>query len=158
IGSGGGLLANEDFERYQPAAVEPLAIDYRGYCVLTPPPPSGGLTSLQVLKVLEQFELSRLEPWGAEYFHLFAEAGKLCWQDRTRYFGDPDVATIPIDRLLSSQAAKQKAARIDKQRTERFAGSTPPSPPHTANIVVADADGNVVSITATQGYLYGSQV
>src|SRR5205814_9073456 len=81
VRAGGGILAEEDFERYQPAVVEPLAIDYRGVHVLTPPPPSGGLTSLQILKVLEQFELSGLEPWSAEYFHLFAEAAKQCWQD-----------------------------------------------------------------------------
>jgi gamma-glutamyltranspeptidase/glutathione hydrolase len=155
---GGGILAEEDFERYQPSIVEPLAIDYRGIRVLTSPPPSGGLTSLQILKVLEQFELSNLEPWGAEYFHLFAEAAKQCWQDRAAYFGDPDVRPVPIERLLSDETAREKAARIDKVSAQRFAGSTPPSPPHTANILVADSEGNVVSVTATQGYLYGSQV
>jgi gamma-glutamyltranspeptidase/glutathione hydrolase len=113
---------------------------------------------LQILKVLEQFELSNLEPWGAEYFHLFAEAAKLCWQDRMAYFGDPDVSPIPIERLLSDKVAREKASQIHKGSAQRFAGSTPPSPPHTANICVADTEGNVVSITATQGYLYGSQV
>jgi len=158
VRSGGGILSEEDLERYQPAVVEPLAIDYRGYRVLTPPPPSGGLTSLQILKILEQFELSNLEPWGAEYFHLFAEAAKQSWQDRATYFGDPDVRPIPIDWLLSEEAAREKAARIHKRSVVRFPGSTSPSPPHTANILVADADGNVVSVTATQGYLYGSTV
>ena len=158
VRAGGGILAEEDFERYQPAVVEPLVIDYRGIRVLTPPPPSGGLTSLQILKVLEQFELSNLEPWGAEYFHLFAEAAKQSWQDRAAYFGDPDVRPIPINRLLSDEAARDKAARIRKGNVLRFPEGTSPSPPHTANIVVADADGNVVSVTATQGYLYGSTV
>jgi len=156
--AGGGILAVEDFERYQPEIVEPLAIDYRGVRVLTPPPPSGGLTSLQILKVLEQFELSELDAWSAEYFHLFAEAAKQCWQDRIDYFGDPDVTSIPIDRLLSNETAREKAARIDRRRAAPSAGNSPPSPPHTANIVVADGEGNLVSVTATQGYLYGSQV
>ena len=79
-------------------------------------------------------------------------------EDRAAYFGDPDVCPIPIDRLLSEEAAREKAARIHKGSVVRFGGSTSPSPPHTANIVVADADGNVVSVTATQGYLYGSTV
>jgi gamma-glutamyltranspeptidase / glutathione hydrolase len=158
VRSGGGILAEEDFERYQPEVVEPLATDYRGNRVLTPPPPSGGLTSLQILKVLEQFELSNLEPWGAEYFHLFAEAAKQSWQDRAAYFGDPDISAIPIDRLLSDEAAREKAARIHQGKVLRFPVGTSPSPPHTANIVAADGDGNVVSVTATQGYLYGSTV
>jgi gamma-glutamyltranspeptidase / glutathione hydrolase len=158
VQAGGGILTCKDFERYEPELIEPLAIDYRGIRLLTPPPPSGGLTSFQVLKVLEHFELSQLNPWGADYFHLFAEATKQGWQDRVRYFGDPAVVAIPIDRLLSNEAAKEKAARIDSRRAQRFTGSTPPSPPHTANIVVADAAGNIVSVTATQGYLFGSQV
>jgi gamma-glutamyltranspeptidase/glutathione hydrolase len=116
------------------------------------------LTSLQILKVMEQFELSNLEPWGAEYFHLFAEAAKQSWHDRLAYFGDPNVTSIPIDRLLSEEAAREKAARIDKCSVVRFPGTTSPSPPHTANVVVADSEGNVVSVTATQGYLYGSTV
>jgi gamma-glutamyltranspeptidase / glutathione hydrolase len=158
VRDGGGILSVEDFERYEPLVVEPLATDYRGIRVVTPPPPSGGLTSLQILKVLEQFELANLDPWGAEYFHLFAEAAKQCWQDRVGYFGDPDVNPIPIDRLLSDEAARDKAARIKMGGVARFPGSVTPSPPHTANVVVADSQGNVVSVTATQGYLYGSTV
>jgi gamma-glutamyltranspeptidase/glutathione hydrolase len=131
----GGILTEEDFARYRPALVEPLAIDYRDYRVLTPPPPSGGLTSLQVLKTLEQFDLSRLQPWGAEYFHLFVEAAKPSWQDRAKYLADPDGTQIPIARLLSR-----------------------PNPEHTVNVVAADTAGNVVSITATHGQLYGSTV
>ncbi len=158
VQAGGGILADEDFERYQPAVIEPLAVSYRGLRVLTPPPPSGGLTTLQILKVLEQFELSKLEPWSAEYFHLFAEATKQCWQDRTHFFGDPDSRSIPIERLLSNEAAREKAGRIDPHRINQCAVSLPPSPQHTANVVVSDSDRNIASVTATQGYLYGSQV
>lgn len=154
----GGILAEEDFERYRPEVTEPLGIDYRGYRVLTPPPPSGGLTSLQVLKALEQFELSRLRPWGAEYFHLVAEAAKLAWQDRAKYLGDPDVTPIPVDRLLSEETARATAARIRRGGVVRADGGPPPSPPHTVNVLTADAAGNVVSMTATHGYLYGSAV
>jgi gamma-glutamyltranspeptidase/glutathione hydrolase len=158
VRTNGGVLSEPDFEQYHPTIVQPLAANYRGYRIVTPPPPSGGLTTLQILKILERFELSQLEPYGAEYFHLFAEATKLCWQDRHHYFGDPDATPIPIERLLSAEAAIEKAARIDWSRTQRFVGDPSPSPQHTANVVVADRDGNVVSVTATQGYLYGSQV
>ena len=77
----GGILAVDDFENYRPIIVEPLAIDYRGHRVLTSPQPSGGLTSLQILKTLEQFELPNLQSAPAAYFHLFAEAAKLAWRD-----------------------------------------------------------------------------
>lgn len=155
----GGILAEEDFTRYQAQVVEPLALDYRGYRVLTPPPPSGGLTSLQILNILEAFALSKLSPWGAEYFHLFAEATKLAWQDRAQSLGDPDVTPIPVDRLLSKETARAQAARIRGGEVLRADGSSQrPSPPHTANVLTADAAGNVVSLTATHGYLYGSAV
>jgi gamma-glutamyltranspeptidase / glutathione hydrolase len=155
----GGILTEEDFARYRPAVVEPLGIDYRGCRVLTPPPPSGGLTSLQILKTLEQFDLSKVKAWGAKYYHLVAEAAKLSWQDRARYLGDPDVTPIPVDRLLSAEAARAKAERIRLgERGRVSAPCLPPSPPHTVNILTADAAGNVVSVTATHGYLYGSAV
>src|SRR5947209_4708292 len=154
----GGILAEEDFERYRPAVVEPLAIEYRGHRVLTPPPPSGGLTSLQILKTLEQFDLSRLEPWGADYFHLVAEAARPAWQDRVQYLGDPDVAPAPVERLLSEETARARAARIRQDGIARTTTPLRPSPPHTVNVLTADAAGNVVSMTATLGYLFGSTV
>lgn len=143
----GGILTEDDFARYQPEIVEPLAVTYRGFRVLTAPPPSGGLTSLQILKTLEQFQVASLPPWGAEYFHLVAEAAKLAWQDRARYIGDPAVAPVPVERLLSDPAVIEKAELIRQGRIG-----------HTVNVVAADAAGNLASITATHGMLYGSTV
>jgi gamma-glutamyltranspeptidase/glutathione hydrolase len=154
----GGILAEEDFERYRAEVVEPLAIDYRGYRVLTPPLPSGGLTSLQILKTLESFRLAELEPWGAEYLHLFAEAAKLAWRDRARYFGDPDVTAVPVERLLAPETAAAAAAQIRRGGVVRASGTEETAPAHTANVLAADGAGNVVSLTATQGGLYGSGV
>jgi gamma-glutamyltranspeptidase/glutathione hydrolase len=160
----GGILGEDDFANYRPTLVEPLAIDYRKYRVLTPPPPSGGLTTLQILKTLEQFDLSAVKPWSADYFHLVAEAAKLSWQDRATSLGDPDVTPIPVNDLLSAEAAAEKARRIrGAQQGERGcvgvpACGSPPSSAHTVNIAAADAAGNVVSITATLGYLFGSAV
>ncbi len=157
----GGILAEEDFERYRPAVVAPLAIDYRGYRVLTPPPPSGGLTSLQILNTLEPFALAQLRPWGVEYFHVFTEAAKLVWRDRAAYLGDPDVTPVPVDRLLAKEEAAARAARIPRHGIVpgvRGGVSAPEGPPHTVNVLAADAAGNVVSLTATHGYLYGSAV
>lgn len=156
----GGILAEQDFAAYRPAVVEPLAIDYRGHRVLTPPPPSGGLTSLQILRTLERFDLSAIKPWGAEYFHLVAEAAKLAWRDRAASVGDPDVTPVPVDQLLSDETAARNAETIRRAGSARHRSSAPNvrGSPHTVNVVTADAAGNIVSLTATQGYLYGSSV
>lgn len=153
----GGILTENDFASYRPRYVDPLTITYRGNTVYTPPPPSGGLTTFQILKTLEHFDLSSVEPFSADYFHLFAEATKLCWQDRHATAGDPDFVNIPVAKLLSTEHAAAKAAQI---RTGSLAFSAPekPSGAHTANILVSDPDGNLVSVTATQGWLFGSTV
>jgi gamma-glutamyltranspeptidase/glutathione hydrolase len=158
VRAGGGCLAEEDFAAYRARLVEPLSIRYQGHQIHTPPPPSGGLTSLAILKTLESFELSELPPWGAEYFHLFAEASKLCWQERARYLGDPDFMPVPIRELLSDSAAARRADAIREGSVTDGAPHPFLGGPHTANVCTADSDGNVVSMTATQGYQFGSQV
>ncbi len=154
----GGILAEEDFERYRPEVVEPVGIDYRGDRVLTPPPPSGGWTSLQILKTLEQFDLSTRPPLGTEYFQLLADAVTLSWHERASHSGDPSVIPIPLDRLLSEESASARASRIRRGEVSRSNGKTAAEPSHTVNVVSADPAGNVVSMTATQGALYGSKV
>jgi gamma-glutamyltranspeptidase/glutathione hydrolase len=129
----GGILAEEDFAQCQAEVVMPLGIDYRGCRVLTPPPPSGGVTSLQILKSLEPLNIAGLPRFGAEYFHQFAEAAKRAWQYREKHLGDPDHMAIPAERLLAGAS-------------------------HTVNVLAADPTGNVVSLTATHGALYGSTV
>jgi gamma-glutamyltranspeptidase/glutathione hydrolase len=154
----GGILAEDDFAGYRPQVVPPLEIDYRGCRVVTPPPPSGGLTCLQILKTLEAFELAERPPWDAEYFHLFAEAAKQAWHDRDQYLGDPEWTPIPVGQLLSHETAQAAAERIRSRGVLRGGGGASPSPPHTVNILTADGAGNVVSMTATHGSLYGSAV
>jgi gamma-glutamyltranspeptidase/glutathione hydrolase len=153
----GGILSEEDFARYEPAMGEPVSINYRGHDLYTPPPPSGGVTSLQILKTLEQFDLANMKPWSAPYLHLVSEACKLCFADRRQVLGDPDFVKMPLAELLSSQSALQKAEELRREDIRRTTNPLQ-SGPHTSNVSVIDADGNVVSLTATQGYQYGSRV
>jgi gamma-glutamyltranspeptidase/glutathione hydrolase len=154
----GGILTEADFESYRPRLVEPLKIDYRGHALFTPPPPSGGVTMLQILKTLELFDLRTLDHWGAPYLHLVAEASKLCFAERHRVLGDPDFVKMPLDALLSKENAADRAAKI--RRDDIRAGVEPliDSNPHTSNVSVIDREGNVVSLTATQGFQFGSRV
>jgi gamma-glutamyltranspeptidase / glutathione hydrolase len=153
----GGALSEEDLRNYQARVEDPLRITYRGYELRTPRPPSGGITALSILKTLENFDLASLEPWGAEYFHLFAETAKLCWGERFTLVGDPDVVSVPMDDLLSDA---QGAARAEIVRADEVACFEPDPliEKHTANTVVVDRDCNAVSLTATHGGGFGAQV
>ena len=154
----GGILTDEDFARYEPQIVEPLRIDYRGHELFTPPPPSGGVTMLQILKTIEQFDVAAMEPWGAAYLHLVGEAAKWCWADRHRSLGDPDFVKLDLEELLSPQVAASRAADIRRHDLKSGVAAQIDSSPHTSNVSVIDREGNVVSMTATQGMQFGSYV
>jgi gamma-glutamyltranspeptidase/glutathione hydrolase len=154
----GGILTEDDFAACRPTFVDPLRVDYRGHELFTPPPPSGGVSMLQLLKLLEQFDVHAMQPWGAPYLHLVAEASKRVWTDRHRSLGDPDFVTMPIDELLSPQSAAAKAAELRKADLPHGGDATIDTGPHTSNVSVLDRDGNVVSLTATQGFQFGSRV
>jgi gamma-glutamyltranspeptidase/glutathione hydrolase len=156
VQQGGGTLAEQDFHDFSASIVEPLHIAYRGYELYTPPLPSGGLTSLSILKTLEQFDVGRLAPWGAEYVELFAGAANLGWEERYKYFGDPDFVDVPVDDLLSGERGRARA----KILRERFPTASRPAArsSSTVNIVVKDRDENLVSLTATHGEAFGSHV
>jgi gamma-glutamyltranspeptidase / glutathione hydrolase len=152
----GGVLSEEDFAQYQPTIEQPLHITYRGHDIYSPPPPSGAITSLQILKIVEQFNLASMQPDSAEYLHTLAEAIKFAWGDRDRYIGDPRFVDVPFDKLLSDAHAQDFADRIRQGGVANVTGKAD-SGKHTVNVVAADAEGNLVSLTATQGYLFGSQ-
>jgi gamma-glutamyltranspeptidase/glutathione hydrolase len=153
----GGILSEEDFQSYRPQIVESVQTSCRGFDFYTPPPPSGGITALGIIQTLECLSGSDLESWSAPYFHLLAEATKLGWVERNRYLGDPDFVDIPLEKLVSDATAEERAKRIGTGQIMR--GGRPLNPsPHTANVIAADAEGNLISITATQGWMYGSHL
>lgn len=153
----GGILTEEDFRSYRPQVVDPIYITCRGFDLYTPPPPSGGITSLGIVQTVEQFDLQGIEAWGGQYFHLLAEAAKICWQERHQYLGDPDFISGPVDRLISEQAAEGRAAQIRTGKLLR-GRQTANQSPHTSNVIAIDAEGSLVSLTATQGWMYGSHL
>jgi gamma-glutamyltranspeptidase / glutathione hydrolase len=155
---GGGLVTKEDLAAYRPKWRDPLRITYRGYTIYTMPPPGGGVTLAEILNVMEGY--ARLSPFGsAALMHLQAEAMRRAFIDRNRYLGDPDVVTIPLDRLLSKEYAARLRAGID------LAHATP-TPPLTArpegtettHYSVVDAEGNAVACTTTLNNDFGSAV
>jgi gamma-glutamyltranspeptidase / glutathione hydrolase len=152
--SNSGLLTVKDFADYHARWLEPLHTTYRDYDVYSAPPGSSGMTVLQTLNILEQFDLRAREHNSSEFVHLVAEALKLAFVDEDAFNTGKTYAKIPLDRLLSKAYAKQQAARIDLNRSNFYEPSKRPSAPsaafqHTTNHTVVDRDHNVVVITQT---------
>ena len=160
--AGGGLLTREDLRSYQAKRRAPLRGSYRGYDVLAAPPPtSGGVVLLQMLNVLEGFDLRAMGFGSADYVHHLAEAMRRAFADRARHLGDPDfVKDMPLGRLISREYAAGLRATI----SDRASGSSPSSfewaaeSPETTHVSVVDADRNVVALTTTLEDGYGSRI
>jgi gamma-glutamyltranspeptidase / glutathione hydrolase len=158
----GGILSEEDFRSYHPQFVGPVQIEVlhrAAKCpvqLYTPPPPSGGITSLEIIQTAYHFD-DEIEPWSGRYFHLLAETFKLCWLERHNLLGDPDFVGMELDELLSNERAKARAKRVQGNTPLHF-GQASGGASHTANVIAADSGGNLISLTATQGWMYGSHL
>lgn len=160
----GGLITLDDLASYRAVERRPLRGTYRGFEVVTSPPASaGGATLLNMLNILEGFDLKGNGAGSAQSLHVMAEAMKLGYADRYRYLGDTDFVTLPLKGFISKDYARTRAALIDpvKARPAREMGAGDPlkfESPSTTHFSVADAAGNVVSTTYTLGADFGSGV
>jgi gamma-glutamyltranspeptidase/glutathione hydrolase len=152
-----GILAVEDFRSYRPQVDEPVVAGCREFTLHSPSPPSGGVTSLALVQTMERLGRGGAAPWTGEYFHLLAEAMKLCWQERHEMLGDPDFVDGGFGHLISDDAAESRAQKVRRGETLRGQLAADQSP-HTANVISIDGEGNLVSLTATQGWMYGSHL
>ncbi|HEY6125264.1 MAG TPA: gamma-glutamyltransferase [Steroidobacteraceae bacterium] len=144
----GGYLTAADLAAHRSEWVEPVSTNYRGYDVWELPPNTQGVAALQMLNILEAYDLKSLGFGSAEYLHLFVEAKKLAFEDRARYYADPEFAKIPLKGLLSKEyAAKQRALiRLDRAALEYPAAPKPVDEGDTIYMTVADSAGNMVSL------------
>jgi gamma-glutamyltranspeptidase/glutathione hydrolase len=161
---GGGLVDEQSLLAYKPIVREPIGGTYRGYEILTmPPPSSGGVHVIQMLNILEQFPVRELGAGGADNVHLLAEAARLAYADRSKHLGDPDYYDVPASWLTSKQYGKELAATIDMTKarpsSEVAPGVAPPSEsPDTTHFSVIDADGMIVATTTTLNFSFGSGI
>ena len=160
----GGLVDAESLAAYEPVIREPARGTYRGYEVLTmPPPSSGGISIVQMLNILENFPMAEFGSGSADAVHALAEAARLAYADRSKHIGDPDYYDVPAEWLMSKAYAKQLAATIDMKRARPSAEVAPGVPPayespDTTHFSVIDREGNVVSNTTTLNFSYGSGI
>jgi gamma-glutamyltranspeptidase / glutathione hydrolase len=144
----GGFLSYEDLAAHRSQWVEPVSVNYRGYDVWELPPNGQGIAALQMLNILEGFDLGKMGFGSADYLHLLAETKKLVFEDRARFYADPDFVSIPLERLLSKGYAGERRALIDMSRaaTDYPPGEMPGAKSDTVYLTVADADGMMVSL------------
>lgn len=142
----GGVLSTQDLANHHSDWVRPLSTDYRGSQVYEFPPNSQGLVALEMLNILEGYDLQALGYQSVEYLHLLLEAKKLAFADRDRYLSDPAFVAIPIERLLSKEYARELRTRIDPRRAQSPVGGAPEPEGDTMYLCTADAQGNVVSL------------
>ena len=161
----GGLITKGDLANYSAKDRVPIESFYRGYKIVSmPPAASGGIVLLQILNILENFDLTKSGHNSASSIHLLSEAMLRAYSDRMKYHGDPDYFNVPIDGLLDKHYAKERAKSINpKAKTpskDIFPGKIPfiDESPDTTHFSVIDSDGNAVSNTYTLGSSFGSGV
>ena len=164
MSANGGTISAADLASYAPVEREPLAGTYRGYRILSAPPPSsGGAGVIQILNILEEFDLAATGAGSAATIHLVAEAMRRFFADRARFFGDTDFVDIPLQGMLSKAYAteRRKSIRPDKASPSAAVGQSRPSAyesDETTHYAVVDAAGNAVAVTYTLNGGYGSGV
>ncbi len=143
----GGFLAYEDMANHQSDWVEPVSTNYRGFDIWELPPNGQGIAALQILNILEQYDLKSYGFGSKEHLHYFLESKKIVYEDRAKFYADPDFNTIPINYLISKEYAVERKKLINKERAGRTfpAGIAPPDGGDTIYLTVADQEGNMVS-------------
>ncbi len=142
----GGFLSTEDLAAHESEWVQPVSTDYRGYTVWELPPNGQGIAALQMLNILEGYDIAAMGFGSPEYVHALVEAKKLAFEDRARYYADPDFADVPVEKLVSKSYADERRKLIDP---EEAAESVPPGEldeGDTIYLTVADDEGNMVSL------------
>ncbi|WP_166395000.1 gamma-glutamyltransferase [Rubrobacter marinus] len=156
VGEAGGLLSEADLAVHETLWVEPISTDYRGTRVYEIPPPGQGIAALQILNVLEGFDMRSLDPLGAERAHLEVEAKKLAFRDLHEKIGDPALAEVPTGELLSEGYAAGLRARIDPSRAGPSV--SPALGDDTAYLCAVDEEGNACSFINSLYMGFGSGV
>jgi gamma-glutamyltranspeptidase/glutathione hydrolase len=154
----GGLFTLRDFADHTSTWVDPVSTTYRGYQVWEIPPPGQGIAVLQMLNLLEGYDLKKLGPQSPAYWHLFLEAKKLAYADRARYYCDPTFSKVPVTELISKEYAARRRKQIEPARAKTGveAGDPKLGASETVYLCVVDKDRNCVSLIQSNYSGFGS--
>ena len=144
ITQNGGFLSMQDFANHHSEWVEPVSTNYRGYDVWELPPNGQGIAVLEILNILEGFNMASYGYGSKDHVHLLTEAKKLAYEDMAKYYGEPTGQKIPVAQLISKEYAAERRKLINPEKAGVYEPG-PVSPAHTIYLTVADKDGNMVS-------------
>jgi gamma-glutamyltranspeptidase/glutathione hydrolase len=159
---GGGLITLDDLKKYRPVEREPVRGTYNGYEIVSmPPPSSGGVHVIQMLNILEGYDLKKYGQDSADTIHRLVEAMRRAYADRSKYLGDPDFIQVPVAGLINKTYAAQLRDEINLEHATKSADVSPGKPPsgegdQTTHFSVMDKAGNAVSNTYTLNLAFGS--
>jgi gamma-glutamyltranspeptidase/glutathione hydrolase len=142
----GGFLSVDDLKSYEPEWINPVSSNYRGFDVWELPPNGQGIAALQILNILEQYDIANMGHNSAEYIHLFTEAKKLAYEDRAKYYADMSFADVPVKELISKEYALTRNKLINPKKAASTYDSGIFEDGDTIYMTVADKDGNMVSL------------
>ena len=142
----GGFLSVDDLKSYEPEWINPVSSNYRGFDVWELPPNGQGIAALQILNILEQYDITNMGHNSAEYIHLFTEAKKLAYEDRAKYYADMSFADVPVKELISKEYALTRNKLINPKKAATTYDSGIFEDGDTIYMTVADKDGNMVSL------------
>lgn len=141
-----GFLSYKDMANHTSEWVEPVSTNYRGYDVWELPPNGQGIAALQILNILEGYDIRSMGFGSLEYVHHFLEAKKLAFEDRAKFYADPDFNKIPVQKLISKEYAAERRKLIDKKRAGKRYDAGELNDGDTIYLTVADKEGNMVSL------------
>jgi gamma-glutamyltranspeptidase/glutathione hydrolase len=154
-----GVMAMKDLADHTANWVEPVSTNYRGYDVWEIPPNGQGIAALQMLNILENFDLGELKPNSVQHLHLLAEAKKLAFEDRAIYYADPEFADVPLEWLISKEYGKKRAKLIDEDKARRDVPyGDPKLDSDTTFLTAADSEGNMISLIQSNYSGFGSTI
>lgn len=155
----GGRMAMNDLKDHEANWVDPVSTNYRGWDLWEIPPNGQGIAALQMLNMLETFDMGSLEPNSAEHLHLLIEAKKLAYEDRAVYYADPEFADVPTEALISKAYGEERAKKIDPKRAAvNVEYGDPDLDSDTIYMTAADGEGNMISLIQSVYNAYGSQI
>ncbi|HPB62117.1 MAG: gamma-glutamyltransferase [Spirochaetia bacterium] len=155
----GGFITKADLAAYRAIKREPVRGTYRGYEIVSAPPPVGGISVIEMLNMLECFDIASEQPLSPRNIHIMAEVMKRGFADNSAYVGDPDFFQIPVTGLLDKEYARSRVQEIDLNKvTTSIKAGTPDEHPSTTHLSVVDRHGNMVALTQTISGFWGACV
>ena len=158
VNAQGGFFSMSDLNSFEPEWINPVSTNYRGYDVWELPPNGQGIAALQILNILERFDIESMGFGTSDYIHLFTEAKKVVYEDRAKYYADTNFSDIPVEKLISKEYAKERSKLINLKKSSKLFNPGNLENGDTIYLTVADSFGNMVSLIQSNYRGMGSGV